>query len=142
MSNIVDPAHVGCGIWFCLHILSLLAVDSESKKDYARKVKYIISSMRCDTCRVHALEYLQKNPVESFFNIKDKSTGAELGCFKWSYIFHNTVNKRLHKREVPWDEAILLFTSGLMDKHCPNCQVGNSVLIKNKSAKVVSRFST
>ena len=61
-SGISDPAHVGCGIWFCLHALALLAVDHETKKDYSKKVKYLISQMKCENCRNHALEYLKNNP--------------------------------------------------------------------------------
>jgi hypothetical protein len=118
MDKLTDPKSFGPGIWFTLHTTSLTAVDTESKKAFAAMVKSIIHGIKCEECHGHATAYLEKNPIEKFFNIKDDKTSAEIGCFKWTWIFHNAVNRRLQKKEIDFQTALMMYAKKETCKDC------------------------
>ena len=61
---------------------------------------------------------MDNNPFEPFENIKN-ANGKEIGMFKWAWMFHNTVNLRLHKPFVDWTTAWEMFDTGR--EVCTNC---------------------
>lgn len=53
-------------------------------------IKKMISLLPCDECKNHAITYLKNNK----FNINERNIEKQRSFF---YIFHNDVNRRLHK---------------------------------------------
>jgi hypothetical protein len=69
----------------------------------------------CKECRAHAAEMLKKYPI------KDYLTNNERLLF-WSYIIHDEVNHRLHKKSPPWDEIKRYYLDAL-GSDCTSCNV-------------------
>lgn len=123
MSKITDPKVFGPGMWICIHTLALRATNDEKKKEYAVEVKAIIENIACDECHSHAVKYLKDNPVEKYFKIRDSKLGAEIGCFKWSWVFHNAVNKRLGKAQIDFSTALMMYAD--KSEKCTDCGTKN-----------------
>lgn len=95
-----DPKIVGPGTWITTHVYCLVCEKSGRKKDYAECGRFIyrmIHAFPCRKCRGHAVKYLDEHSVP-----KTKDEGS---LFEWSVTFHNAVNKRLGKPEMPLEEA-------------------------------------
>ena len=122
-SKFDDPASFGPGVWFTIHVRSLSAKDDASKKEFAAMVKDIIEHIKCQDCHDHAIAYIKKNPIERYFGIKDEKTAAQIGCFKWTWIFHNSVNKRIGKKELDFKTALMIYAP--TDGKCTNCGSGD-----------------
>lgn len=118
MDKLTDPKSFGPGVWFSFHVRSLSARDKASKIEFAVFVKDIIAHIKCQECHDHAMAYLKAHPIEKFFDIKDEKTATEIGCFKWTWIFHNAVNKRLGKKEIDFHTALMMYAE---QKKCENC---------------------
>jgi hypothetical protein len=103
--SISDPEVFGPGMWYSIHSSSI-QLDDECFMKY---IDGIIPKIPCLICREHATEYLKNNPTKDYKGIKN-SNGEYIGMFKWSWIFHNTVNKRLGKPILDWDTAYNMFT--------------------------------
>lgn len=103
LEKITHPECFGPGKWDDLHILGLDANTYAKKMAYIHNVELIINSMRCIACRQDALIYLQKNPLTDYWGLVVK--GEDVGMFYWSVDFHNWVNRKLGKIEVPRDVA-------------------------------------
>ena len=101
LHSLSDPNYVGPGSWFALHMLSSKAIP-QFKDALVYYIKQFIDNFKCLRCREHAKKYMEVNPIENYLNQKD-------GLFKWTWEFHNTVNKRLGKPLVGWDEAYHMY---------------------------------
>lgn len=94
----------GPGKWHDIHLKSYLATTDELKRQFVWFMKNEIQPyLNCEECQKHCLEYLNENKIEEYFNVKD--SGRDMGMFVWSWKFHNTVNKRLGKKEIPLNVA-------------------------------------
>lgn len=133
MSDDTDPTKFGPGMWISIHTLALRANTQEKKKEYVEEVISLVESIKCGECHGHATEYLKKNPIEKYFNVKDVKSGAEIGCFKWSWVFHNAVNKRLGKKELDFNTALMKYIPS--KEKCTNCGSGHHEKSKVKEEK-------
>lgn len=107
----------GPGMWLSIHITAL-----KMGEDYfLRWIRVLIPSIPCQTCREHAIKYLSSNQPESYKGIHN-NTGDIIGMFKWSWIFHNDVNKRLNKPILDYNTAYRMYTdeSILCSEDCGN----------------------
>ena len=93
-----DPNKFGPGLWWSQHRTAYLAKTKEEKKEFVVWENKQLNGIRCGTCRSHAQEYILTHPIEPFF-IKEK------GCFEWTWMFHNEVNKRLDKPIMDFNTA-------------------------------------
>jgi hypothetical protein len=107
--QISNPATFGPGIWYCIHLTAKQAKDEISKKKFKDFMEHVIENLPCSTCQQHATNYYQSNPLKEYWNIKEN--GEEIGLFKWTWNFHNTVNNRLKKPYVSWENAKMLFNT-------------------------------
>lgn len=123
--HIAHPHVFGPGTWWNLHMDGLNADNYDDQQTYIRNVNKKLAALPCLECRNHAMEYLIKNPVNKF-------SGIEEGYFRWSWEFHNTVNKRLGKPELPYDLAKSLY-SNHFNNYCTDC--GNEKRIRIKPYK-------
>ena len=101
---ITDPKIIGPGIWVQIHIKGILAVNEKSKQDFIDFIWFQAETFPCQTCRKHINEYLNSHPFTHLYNAKNEK-GEEIGMFKWSWMFHNTVNTRLGKPYMDWNTA-------------------------------------
>lgn len=103
-----DPDVFGPGTWFNIHLLGIEATTPEKIRQYIDYIRLVTSRLPCGDCRVHATKYVEMSPPEHFVDIVD-SNGKPIGMFKWSWMFHNTVNNRLGKSIVDWDTAYNMY---------------------------------
>lgn len=115
------------GIWFCIHILSLRAKTLEAMRKFAEELRFIIDKIKCDNCRTHGLEYMKNNPIEKYFKLRDSRSGASIGPFYYTWEFHNSVNRRIGKKEMDFYTALQLYSSADI---CKDCGIDKDSLIK------------
>ena len=117
MEAITDPKIFGPGMWYSIHVSSLQLGEN----NYITYVEALLNKLPCKKCRDHAMEYLRDNPIENFKSIKDKD-GELIGMFKWSWMFHNAVNKRLNKQIIDFNTAYNFYTGAeaLCTLNCGN----------------------
>jgi hypothetical protein len=89
---------VGPGYWSSIHKIASEAKDERTKAYFVNHMNFIRNNFPCSECKTHINEYMTSNPIQPYLRQPD-------GCFMWAWKFHNTVNRRLGKREVPIEEA-------------------------------------
>jgi len=112
----------GRGTWYNIHRMAIYATTPQKKIEFVHFFTDLTDTFFCEKCRVHMKNYLNTNPIEPYFDLKDNE-GRDTGIFLWTWAFHNAVNARLNKRIIPYGEAYLLFA----DKQCDIvCSVDNN----------------
>lgn len=85
-----DWAHA---VWFLIHFIAF-NLPKKIERDIADSYKALIVSLRylipCPECSNHMHEYLSENNIEPFL-IGNRE------IFYWTWVFHNSVNKRINK---------------------------------------------
>lgn len=117
MSLITDPAIIGPGAWYIIHLKAKFAVTKSKKDDFIEFMDILSVEFPCKKCRNHIRKYIDSHPIKDFYNLKNND-GEEIGMFKWSWMFHNAVNTRLGKPYVDWDTAWNMYDSD--DNHVCN----------------------
>jgi hypothetical protein len=120
LARMSDPKTFGPGQWQGIHIYASHATTDEIKRAFMDYMHMIADNLKCDKCRQHALDYLSKNPMTDFFNIKN-AEGVDIGMLKWTWIFHNSVNSRLGKPLMDWDTCYAMYGEkkvGICQKDC------------------------
>ena len=115
-----NPKYSGPGLWYHIHKSAYDAV-SEEKEDFAIKtIKTIINNLSCQSCKLHAQNYLKNNDIEKYRNSYHRK--EKHGLFIWTVTFHNMVNKRLGNPIMSLKSAKLLYSR---DELCENtCDAG------------------
>lgn len=134
--KISNPLTFGPGIWYCIHMNAKDAKTEVGKQKFKDFIENTITALPCTTCIQHASDYYQKHPLKDYWHIKEN--GQDIGMFRWAWQFHNTVNQRLQKPIVNWENAKMLYSdeTGVCTSDCGKEQV--SVVF---SAPVVSSAS-
>lgn len=109
LDKITDPSSWGVGCWYSIHTYAMNAKTDDTKKAFMDYMKIICTNIKCENCRGHATEYLEKHPIKDFHNIKNEH-GEDIGMFKWTYLFHNAVNSRLGKPQMLWETAYSMYS--------------------------------
>lgn len=91
--------------WDNIHRMAASAVTCKLKKEFKYYIKYLRDNFPCKECRYHIDEYLNKHPMEDYYDIYD-SSGNDIGIAEWSWRFHNEVNERLNKPFFSWSDFI------------------------------------
>jgi hypothetical protein len=94
----------GPGIWFVLHLQAAYAETDELKRAFIQNVKTLGQHFPCEQCRPHFAAYIQTHPIETYVN-------KPRGLFQWTWEFHDSVNKRLGKPTMEFEEAWSQFRS-------------------------------
>lgn len=117
-NKITNPSTFGPGIWYTIHIMSRDATTEEKKKKFKEYIETTIQNLPCSVCQQHASVYYQSHPLSDFWNVKEN--GNDVGLFKWTWNFHNTVNNRLKKPYMSWEVAKMLYSndSGVCNEVC------------------------
>jgi len=117
MDNLKKPKIFGPGLWFSIHLMALNAVDSVSKINFRNFMLMVRDNLMCGECKKHCTDYILKNPIEPFFYYSGPE-GENIGCFKWTWEFHNTVNSRLGKPVITLGEAKRIYTQDICSENC------------------------
>ena len=85
--------------WTTLHIMAAVYPTQPSKERQEAMLQYLNGmsyNLPCPQCSYHCTDYFHNNPpmLDSRDNLK-----------KYIYDFHNSVNKRLGKRELSFEEC-------------------------------------
>ena len=102
---------LGPGLWFSIHFQAIRAVTPESKLHFAEYINQLLTNFPCQACVEHFRKYLSAHPLIYYWHL-------ELGMFKWSVEFHNSVNQRLGKTEMIYSEALGLYQN---PEPCSSC---------------------
>jgi hypothetical protein len=106
----------GPGMWYTIHITALkLGQDL-----FENWIRITLNSIPCLTCRKHAVEYLEENPLLHFKDVYNEQ-GDLIGYFQWTWLFHNAVNQRLNKKIFDFNEAYTMY----MEESMCSDQCGN-----------------
>jgi hypothetical protein len=89
--------------WDRIHKMAVEANTPKLKTEFEKYMRYLAYNFPCPKCRPHIKKRLITNPIRNYYNMKDKN-GRYIGLAKWSWEFHNAVNKRLGKSTVTWDD--------------------------------------
>lgn len=85
-------------IWFSVHMLAINARTQASKEAFGKYMELLSLNLPCAKCRKHLKQHIEKDHPASHYDEPD-------GCFRWSWILHNKVNKFLKKTEVKYEDA-------------------------------------
>lgn len=94
----------GPGAWVAIHVTAIKSVTPAKREFFCDFIRDLTSSLPCEDCRKHAVKYVKDFPPERYLEEKD-------GLFRWSWIFHNAVNRRLGKPEVAYDTAYKIYAT-------------------------------
>lgn len=120
MKLVSDPEKIGSGLWISIHLKAKHAIDEKSKEAFIDYMFLLGEEFPCGKCRGHLQEYLRDHPFEPYMNLEDEK-GHQIGMFKFSWLFHNAVNLRLHKPFVTWQNALAMYYSE--GEPCNSCTV-------------------
>ena len=93
--------------WNTIHIKARNANTKNKKDEFVKYMKYLADHFPCPDCIGHIRNYINKNPIENYYDIKENE--KDIGLFKWSWEFHNEVNKRLGKKIMSWEELSRIY---------------------------------
>jgi hypothetical protein len=116
----METAIYGPGTWFSLHLLAYHAADDRTKRSFLDFMDYLRASYPCAKCRKHMNDYILAHPIQSYWN-------EPHGFFRWSWLFHNDVNRRLGKPLLDYDTALSRFGSGQIHVCSAGCEEESSV---------------
>jgi hypothetical protein len=116
--KLTDPKSFGPGLWLHIHSKARRAITQRKMTDFAEDMKTIAEDIKCGDCRSHAMKYIQENPIEPYFPMVDpEENNTPIGCFRWTWQFHNTVSARIRLKIVDWETAKALFPLPLNNPH-------------------------
>ena len=124
-----DPAKLG-GMWIFLHLKAKNAINKEGKDAFIDDMYLLYNEFPCAKCRAHIQEYMNLHPFEPFYDLTNDA-GKHIGMFKWSWMFHNAVNTRLHKPYLDWATACEMYNLD-EDTIVPCTTCGSNPIDKNK----------
>lgn len=96
----------GPGLWFMLHLNAAHAKTDIQKRAFIEQVRTLGEFFPCENCKKHFAKYISEHPITDaqYLNQED-------GLFRWTWEFHESVNKRLGKPSVSYTEALSNFTN-------------------------------
>jgi hypothetical protein len=103
--------------WFIIHTMAINATTPKKMEAFVDFMQTVCDNHRCQNCSYHCKKYLSEHPVSKEFN-RISESGRSIGCFYWSWQFHNAVNRRLGK---PVMDYITAYEMYLNKKDQPIC---------------------
>jgi hypothetical protein len=113
MSDLSDPKCFGPGGWDAMHINATRGLLKRFDED----TRYYATKIHCLDCRKHFASLLDEDPPLKRKKEINKE-GNDVTAFRWSVDAHNKVNKRLGKKEYPYEQAYAFYY------HDEGCQSG------------------
>lgn len=123
-----SPSVFGPGVWLSIHILAIDSVNDLAIDFFMAWIDKMVYRLTCPTCVKHATEYLSKNPMEPYINYVNNK-GVRSGMFVWSWKFHNSVNDRLDKEVISFENAYNMYLPKYTSDNVDSIPEDNSVCI-------------
>jgi hypothetical protein len=121
ITTFMDPVKIGPGVWFKMHIDALVAITDDAKRSFAISINTLCDNFKCKKCQPHFREFINSHPFEGYWAIYDNNR-RDIGFFRWTWEFHNNVNKRLNKYQPSFEEAYKYYSNSDVGIcfNCPN----------------------
>ena len=97
-----NPDVFGPHFWFTMHSVSFFYPenpDSTQMKIHKDFYESFVHVIPCEECRKHYRSLLTLYPVDGHLQSRDQLS-------RWVVFIHNQVNKRIGKKEIPYDEVV------------------------------------
>lgn len=100
----MNPSVWGPSAWTFLHYITLSYPKCPTEKDkynmriFLENLQHVLP---CDTCKIH-----YKDNIEIHYPLTDEVLNTKENLVKWLIDLHNSVNKRIGKSILSYDEAI------------------------------------
>jgi len=98
--------------WKKIHEKARDSVTLAQKEEFIKYMSDDVAiKLPCGGCRIHAQDFIQKNDIRQHFNTQEIINGRiyDTGLFKWTWLLHNSVNKKLCKPEMNFFDAFKLY---------------------------------
>lgn len=93
--------------WNFMHRVALECQSNADKRWFKKYLFHLSQHFPCEQCRDHMQKMFKMHPINSYWDVKIK--GKDVGMFKYSWMIHNEVNKRLGKPTVDFEVAYMLW---------------------------------
>lgn len=87
--------------WRLIHTNAFMIKSKEDLDKFNLYIEYMLKNLPCGSCRTDAKRYITLNPIPTV--VEDKN------IFKWTWEYHNYVNKKLRKPEMEWDTVVEIY---------------------------------
>lgn len=139
ISGFSDMIKLGPGYWDKMHVDAVTAVTDFLKEAFIININANCDKFKCKKCQAHFRKFIDTHSFKDYWNVKD-SKGRDIGFFKWTWEFHNEVNRELKKYEPTLEESYAFFSDSEIGA-CFNC--GNETKdTKIPSIEIKSSIST
>lgn len=108
------------GVWMIFHIQAKEAQTDKTKRAFQHLIENFLKYFKCSHCVGHAQEFYKSHPLSDYWDMKDVN-GVDIGMFYWTWLFHNSVNRRLKKYTPSFEEAYQYWNSDT--PVCTSCAV-------------------
>lgn len=96
------------GLWDKIHLTALKCRTPEDVARFSIWIWDVCKNLPCSECKYHMLHYILQNPPQDCVvdtGLIGSEKAHEQVAFYWSWKFHNEVNARIGKPEVPYEVA-------------------------------------
>ena len=137
-----DPTVVGPGTWWITHMKAKDAINDEKINEFIDHMNFLAKNFSCKNCRKHINQYMETHPFEDLKNLRNDD-GELIGMFKWTWLFHNAVNTRIHKPYVEWETAVEMFyeETEICSKNCEEAGEEEHENIQTLASEPIDRKS-
>lgn len=115
--------YLGPGIWYVIHIQALMCTTQSKQQEYCRFLRGLLLALPCKMCVKHATEYLLNHPPEDDIMKVEERIKGKFSMFRYTWVFHNFVNRSLVKKRYSFDDAYEFYSTRLeMRKEDPRVE--------------------
>lgn len=104
-----DIKKLGEGLWFIIHSLALHATTNELINNYIITMNSLCNHFPCEMCKPDFEKFIKTYPMIYYKH----------NLFKWSWMLHDMVNKKLNKPQMSYENALEYYKNFT----CQNCTV-------------------
>lgn len=103
--------HICPGIWFTIHTDPLVSDDDEYLENVIDKLINLVNTFFCEKCRYHLKIFHRDMPIRIYVQDRMRSGYSKgMAIFRWTWLLHNNVNKRLGKDHMPFNLAYNMYS--------------------------------
>lgn len=119
---------LGPGTWYTIHMTASWVDQPEKVPIFCSWIRQMQKKFWCQECAQHFGEYLEAHPPEKAPDL-----------FIWSWEFHNAVNQRLGKKQMPYNTAKGIYLEGTInlcpEEACHAAPTGNATNLPKDTFK-------
>lgn len=120
-----NPNVWGPGYWNLYHTLAYDARTTEAFDNFMKQFKFSCNRLPCGLCRDSAVAYIRDNPPDNYRFHMLEGSRRNIGAFYYVWEFHNWVNRKKGRPEVPFEVAYNTYKSQACPPHCREADDGS-----------------